>query len=184
MRSEPQWHCAVRSNFPSMFKPVYTIGFAILFGAVNVRNKDRSSDGSRTAAISHIVACVWRPAINIPHRCRHRAACRNSHEAKDQNSSPESGSEFQPLSPGRVVLPCHATATSPCRPFLKCAISPAMNDNQEHLAFNHQIGMALSQWQHVEYRREGPAEPDGRGFEGSRRHLGRVSTVVTRPTNN
>jgi hypothetical protein len=26
-----------------------------------------------------------------------------------------------------------------------------MNDNQEHLAFNHQIGMALSQWQHVEW---------------------------------
>jgi hypothetical protein len=23
-----------------------------------------------------------------------------------------------------------------------------MNDNQEHLAFNHQIGLALSQWQH------------------------------------
>jgi hypothetical protein len=26
-----------------------------------------------------------------------------------------------------------------------------MNDNQEHLAFNHHIGMALSQWQHVEF---------------------------------
>jgi hypothetical protein len=31
---------------------------------------------------------------------------------------------------------------------VKFFAASVMNDNQEHLAFNHQIGLALSQWQH------------------------------------